>query len=95
MAEKSILDRNRTPNTHGEAGNPRAQKATGSIGSGNQQTTEDQDRADHKAAMAARMAQHAMAATLSAGATHDEAIAAGVTAESTALGVGETTQMLG
>ena len=40
---------------------------------------EDQDRADHEAAMAAHMAQQAMERALAAGATHEEAIAAGVT----------------
>ncbi len=55
---------------------------------------EDQDRADHEAAMAAHMAQHAMEAALAARATHEEAIAAGVAAQATTLGGGETPQML-
>ena len=55
---------------------------------------EDQDRADHEAAMAAHMSQHAMAAALSARTTHEKVIATGVAAQSAALGVGETTQML-
>ena len=56
--------------------------------------TQDQDRADHEAAMAVHMGQHAMAAALAAGATHEEAIVTGVTAQSSALGVGEAAQML-
>jgi hypothetical protein len=37
---------------------------------------EDQDRANHEAAMAAHMGQQAMATTLADGATREEAIAA-------------------
>ena len=37
----------------------------------------DQDKADHEAAMAARIDQHAMSTILSTGATNEEAIAAG------------------
>ena len=55
---------------------------------------EDQGRADHEAAMAAHMAQKAMEAALAAGATHEEAIAAGVAAQLTTLEGGETSQML-
>ena len=49
---------------------------------------EDQDRADHETAMAAHMAQQAMEAALAAGATQEQAIAAGVAAHATALGGG-------
>ena len=55
---------------------------------------EDQDKADHEAAMAAHMGQQAMAAVLPAGATNEEAIAAGVEAHATALEARGTTQML-
>jgi hypothetical protein len=55
---------------------------------------EDQDRANHEAAMAAHMGQHALATILAAGATNEEAIAAGVEAHATALEAGGTTQML-
>jgi len=47
--------------------------------------TTDQDRADHEAAMAAHIAQHAMATTLAAGATNEEALAAGVATQAAAL----------
>ena len=54
----------------------------------------DQDRADHEAAMAAHIAQQAMATTLAARATNEEALAAGVAAEAAALGAGDIAQML-
>jgi len=54
----------------------------------------DQDRADHEAAMAAHMAQQAMASALAAGATNEEALAAGVAAQAAALGAGDSAQML-
>ena len=53
----------------------------------------DQDRADHEAAMAAHMGQHAMATTLAAGATNEEAIAARVAAHTYASGSGDTMHM--
>ncbi len=53
----------------------------------------DQDRADHEAAMAAHIAQQAMAAALAAGATHEEAIAEGAAAQAAALGAGDSAQM--
>jgi len=56
--------------------------------------TEDQDRANHEAAMAAHMGQQAMAVALAAGAINEEAIAAGLKAQATALEAGGTTQML-
>ena len=55
--------------------------------------TEDQDRADHEAAMAVHMGQQAMATTLAYGATNEEAIAAGMAAHTFALGVGDTVHM--
>jgi hypothetical protein len=56
--------------------------------------TDDQDRADHEATMAAHMGQQAMAAALAARATNEEAIAARVATQAAALGAGDTTQML-
>ena len=56
--------------------------------------SEDQDKADHETAMAAHMSQQSMATALAAGATNEEAIVAGVAAQSTALGAGDTTQIL-
>ncbi len=53
----------------------------------------DQDKADHEAAMAAHIAQPAMAIALAAGATSEKAIAAGVTAQAAALGAGDSGQM--
>ena len=53
----------------------------------------DQDRADHEAAIAAHMGQQATVTTLAAGATNEEAIAAGVAAQAIALGVGDTMHM--
>jgi len=50
------------------------------------------DRADHEAAMAAHIGQHAMATTLAAGATNEEAIVARVAAHAAALGAGDTVQ---
>jgi hypothetical protein len=47
--------------------------------------TEDQDRAEHEAAMAAHIGQQAIEAALAAGATNQQAIAAGVEAKATAL----------
>ena len=44
--------------------------------------------------MAAHMAQHAMASALAAGATNEEALAAGVAAQAAALGAGDSAQML-
>ena len=44
--------------------------------------------------MAAHMDQQAMAAALAVVATNEEAIAAGVAAHASALGAGETAQML-
>ena len=49
----------------------------------------DQDRADHEAAMAAHIGQHAMSTTLAARATNEEAINAGVAAHTAALGAGD------
>ncbi len=46
----------------------------------------DEDRADHEAAMAAHMAQQAMATALADGATNEEALATGVAAQAAALG---------
>jgi hypothetical protein len=54
----------------------------------------NQDRVDHEAAMAAHMAQQAMATALAARATHEEALAAGVAAQAAALGAGDSAQML-
>ena len=53
----------------------------------------DQDKADHEAAMAAHMGQHAMATTLADRATNEEAIAARVIAQAVALGAGDTMHM--
>ena len=47
-----------------------------------------------EAAMAAHLAQHAMAAALAAGATHDEAISAGHVVMEAAAGAGSSAQML-
>ena len=55
--------------------------------------TSDQDRADHEATLAAHVGQHAMATTLVAGANNEEAIAAGMAAQTVALGAGETVHM--
>ena len=55
--------------------------------------TTDQDKADHEAAMAAHMAQHAMATSLAAGATNEEAIAAGMSSRIVALGARDTVHM--
>ena len=54
-----------------------------------------QDRADHEAAMAAHIGQQAMATTVAAGATNEEAIVARVATHATALGVGDTLHMQG
>ena len=48
----------------------------------------------HEAAMATHLAQQAMAAALAAGATHDEAIAAGQAAMEAATGEGSSARML-
>ena len=48
----------------------------------------------HEAAMAAHLAQQAMAAALAAGATHDEAIAAGQAVMEAARGTDGSAQML-
>ena len=48
----------------------------------------------HEAAMAAHLAKQAMAAALAAGATSDEAIAAGQAAMVAATGTGNSAQML-
>ena len=48
----------------------------------------------HEAAMTAHLAQHAMAAALAAGATHDKAIAAGQVVMEAATGADGTTHML-
>ena len=53
----------------------------------------DQDKADHEAAMAAHVGQQAMATTLAAGATNEEAIAARMAAQIVALGAGYTMYM--
>ena len=45
-------------------------------------------------AMAAHIGQHAMPATLAAGATNEEAITTGVEAHATSLEAGGTTQIL-
>jgi len=55
--------------------------------------TTDQDRADHQAALAAHMGQQAMETTLAAGATNEEAIAAGMAAHISALGAGDKVHM--
>jgi len=57
-------------------------------------TAKDQDKADHEAAMATHMRQQAMTTALADGATNEEAIAAGVAAQSRALGAGDTMHML-
>ena len=54
---------------------------------------EDEDKADHEAAMAAPMGQQAMATTLAVGTTSEEAIAARVAAQAAALGAGDTMHM--
>ena len=48
----------------------------------------------HEAAMAAYLAQHAMAAALAAGATHDETIAAGQAVMEAATGADGSAHML-
>ena len=48
----------------------------------------------HEAAMTSHLAKQAMAAALSAGATHDEAIAAGQAVMAAATGADGTTNML-
>jgi hypothetical protein len=53
----------------------------------------DQDRADHEAALAAHVGQQAMATTLAAGATNEEAIATGMAAHMAAMGAGDTVPM--
>jgi len=53
----------------------------------------DQDRADHEAAMAAHVGQQAMATSLAAGATNEEAIAARMATHIVALGAGDTVHM--
>ena len=55
--------------------------------------TSDQNRAAHEAAMAAHLAQHAMATTLAAGAKNEEAPDVRVAVHAAALGAGEE-QML-
>jgi hypothetical protein len=52
-----------------------------------------QNRADHEAATAAHVGQHAMATTLAARAINEEAIAAGIAAHTAALGAGDTVHM--
>ena len=47
-----------------------------------------QDKADHEAALAAHVGQHAMAITLAVGATNEEAIASRMAAHTAALGAG-------
>ena len=53
----------------------------------------DHDRADHEAAMAAHIGQHAMATSLAVGAKNEEAIVAGVAAQTAALGAGDIVHM--
>jgi hypothetical protein len=53
----------------------------------------DQDRADHEIPMAAHMGQQAMATTLAAKATNEEAIAPRVAAHASVLGAGDTVHM--
>ncbi len=53
----------------------------------------DQDKDDHEATMAAHMGQHAMATTLAVGATNEEAIVAGVAAQTSTLRAGDTVHM--
>ena len=48
----------------------------------------EQVRADHEAALAAHVGQHAMAAALAGGATNEEAIAARTAAQAATLGPG-------
>ena len=55
--------------------------------------SKDQDIADHEAAMAAYMVEQAMATTLAAGATNEEAIASGVASHAVALGAGDIVHM--
>ena len=44
------------------------------------------DRAAHEAAMTTHLGQHAMAGSLAAGATNEEAIAAGMASSATTIG---------
>jgi hypothetical protein len=55
--------------------------------------TVDQDRADHEAALATYVGQHAMAIALATGATNEEAIAAGMATHMAAPGAGDTVPM--
>ena len=52
-----------------------------------------QDKANHEAAMAAHIGQHAMATSLAVGATNEEAIVAGKAKQAAALGAGDTVHM--
>ncbi len=53
----------------------------------------DQNTSDHEATMAADMGQQAMAISLAARATNEEAIGVGVAAQTTSLGAGDTVRM--
>ena len=53
----------------------------------------DQDKADHEAALAAHVGQQAMATTLAAGATNEEAIASRMAAHIAAMGAGDAVHM--